>query len=324
MDTEKMDKDGDLFAGGDPIEGLELSSPEDRGDAVAEPEPTAEVAADDTVAKEEATEEEEVAAELGAAEPAPEPEPEPEPEESAPQSVVPRGRFDAELAKRKALEARLSEVEKQTAIQKQAEEQQYDFGAKEAEYMDAVLDGDKEKAMGIRNEIRQAESSMYQAQASQAQDAAVTQTREQLEFDNAIQNAITQHPELDTENEGYSEELLSMTNTMFAGYIQQGYRRADAMNLAVNQIMGMRASPALGEQAPQPQPTPVPGTTQTQVAQKVAQAAQQPPATQNVAESNAVGSADMLPDISRMSDDELLSWQEKNPTQWAELRGDFG
>lgn len=331
----------DVFAGADAPEEYTPPTAEERGD-VLEADTPAETKADtpaeteadtptEEVAEAEAstTEEDQVAEELGATEEAPVEEEatteEVEEDKTPATPTIPKTRLDAEVAKRKALEARLAEMDRTKKITADAEANRYDFGAKEAEYMDAVLDGDKEKAMALRAEIRTAEATQYQREAQQNQEATINQTREQLEFDTVLQDVMNKYPMLDTEKEEADSELLSHTNAIFAGYVQQGYLRADAMRMAVDTSMKafhpeLINPQALGEEKAVPA-EPVPGTTQTEVKRKVETAAKQPPTP--AGESNANNAADALPDITRMSDEELLSYANKNPDSFAKMRGDY-
>lgn len=307
----------DPFVGGDGREETAMGSPEDRGDYIPEEELVAEPTPDSTPDSEAEEIKQELAAEAEP-EPTPEPEPEPTPEVNA---HIPKARLDMEVAKRRALEERVKTFERTQMARASAEQNRFDFDSKEADYMDAVLDGDKDKAMSIRQEIRIAEETQYQSAAAQVQESAVSVTREQLEFDGVVNQAINHYPELDVNAANHSEQLLNMTNTMFAGYTQQGYTRADAMKMAVNDVMGMQTPAALGESSPEPAPAPVPTTVQTEVPKKVEAAAKQPPATQTMGEGDKAGASD-LPDITRMTDDELMSFAQKNPAKWAEMRGD--
>jgi len=338
----------DIFAGADTQEDYTPATAEERGDVIdaveesagtqdeqpVEVKATTKETADGSTTDEQ-TEEEQVAEELGAVDEtsddtAEEAEAsdgtEENQEASDPAPSIPKSRLDAEVAKRKALEARLAEVDRAKKVQADAQANQYDFGAKEAEYMDAVLDGDKEKAMALRGEIRAAEATQYQREAQQTQEATINQTREQLEFDVVVQESMDKYPMLNTEAEEADSNLLSHTNAIFSGYVQQGYLRADAMRMAVDTSIKafhpeLMNPPSLGESEGTSPAAPVPGTTQTEVKKKVETAAKQPPTP--VGESNANNAADAFPDISRMSDDELMNFANKNPDTFAKMRGDY-
>ena len=70
--------------------------------------------------------------------------------------MVPKSRLDEVLQKQKALQKQLDDLK---ATQKPAEEapEEYDFGAKEVEYQNLLLDGEAEKAAALRAEKRKSE-----------------------------------------------------------------------------------------------------------------------------------------------------------------------
>ena len=71
--------------------------------------------------------------------------------------MVPKSRLDEVLAKNKKMQKRIDDIEKQEAEVK-AEAPKYDFDVKEQEYQQLILDGESAKAVGLRNEIRKAET----------------------------------------------------------------------------------------------------------------------------------------------------------------------
>ena len=94
---------------------------------------------------EEEPEEEDVAAELeDAAEVKP-----------SKKQMVPKARLDEVLAKQKALQKQLDEMTAANVKTAEAPDA-YDFDTKEVEYQNMVLDGETEKAVALRREIRKA------------------------------------------------------------------------------------------------------------------------------------------------------------------------
>ena len=96
---------------------------------------------------------------------------EPSPVEEKKAPMVPKSRLDEVLAKQKALQKQLDDL--QTAkVEAVTEAPEYDFVAKEAEYQQFVLDGESEKAIALRTEIRNAEKQqiMFEVQQTTAQN----------------------------------------------------------------------------------------------------------------------------------------------------------
>ena len=69
--------------------------------------------------------------------------------------------MDQELAKRRQLENKIKELEEKTA-EKPQETVDFDFDDAETKYMEAVLDGETNKAKQIRAEIRAMERQQMQ------------------------------------------------------------------------------------------------------------------------------------------------------------------
>ena len=95
--------------------------------------------------------------------------------------MVPKSRLDEVLAKNKAMQKKLEEA---TAAEKVAAENapKYDFDAKEVEYQDLVLNGDTEKAVELRNEIRQAEKDQFMFEVQAKMGQTVQQNQEMTEL----------------------------------------------------------------------------------------------------------------------------------------------
>ena len=103
----------------------------------------------------------------------------PDPGESEPQSDpktenrIPKSRFDEVNERRKLAEKRLAELEAKEAAEAAARQGDFDFDGKEEEYMHAVVDGDFAKAKQIRTEIRNAEKTLFQSEATSGDQKTV-------------------------------------------------------------------------------------------------------------------------------------------------------
>jgi len=239
-----------------------------------------------------------------------------EPTEPVVADTIPKARLDAELAKRRAVEVRLQEYEKNAATGKEGDS--FDFDTKEEAYADAILDGDKELAKGLRGEIRQAELKQYQAENSQMSADTLQQATEQRTFDMAVQTLVVGNPAFDESGSTYDESLVERTNVMFSGYVNQGYTRADAIQMAADVMVGVSAPAVLGTPA---SAELVPKTVHSKVAEKVNAASKQPPRTGGVA--SAVAGKRNTPDVMGMSDTQFSAFIDKEPDTYHDLRGDF-
>ena len=207
------------FVGGDPIETPTAPTPESRGDivvvtpsattaafpdkpAVVEPATTTEPAAPATVAT--------------PAEPAAPAVAEPARDEKG--KFIPKARFDEVNERRKAAEKELADRKAADEAAAKATENQYDFDAKEQEYIDLVLDGKKAEAATLRKEIRAAEQASYKATANQEAQTVTTQQTVKQQVEAVSDRYAGDYEQFNPESENYSEELVNTVEVLMAGY----------------------------------------------------------------------------------------------------------
>lgn len=251
--------------------------------------------------------------------PDPTPEPEPEPEADAPR--IPKARFDEVNEERKRLRAEVERLraEMQTRPPEAPPEPvtpAYDFESKEKEYMEAVLDGDTDKALALRREIRQAEFDTIQAQVQKAvprADEAATVVQQRMANESALKEVNTAFPVFDPNSEAYDVDLTEEAVAIARGFIE--YRGMDfpsAIRKAADQVARLNGINRAGA-TPTAQPKPVADPKAVQ--QKLQQAARQPPTTPV----NSIPDEDSV-DVASMSDEEFMALPAKTR---ARLRGDF-
>lgn len=253
MPPEKNENEvSDVFAGGEPDD-LEVEG--DRGDDHVNPEdePIEGEVVDAGV--EEGTDGEEAEAEegeeaSGEAEEAPEgkaaededgePEPEPEPEPKK-QHRIPKERFDQVNDRRKIAEEQNLQLQERI---KQLEadggeggEDAFDFASKEQEYAEAIVDGEFEKAKTIRAEIRTADRAEMRKEMQATEQNATNRTKDQLAFDNTVNEYRGKFAEFDPESESYDDALTAEVVEMRDGYMASGnYSPAEALAKAAKTI----------------------------------------------------------------------------------------
>lgn len=237
--------------------------------------------------------------------------------ESKPSHMVPKSRMDAEIAKRRALEKRLAEIEraKQAAAAVETEVG-FDFEKAEESYMDAVLDGDKEKAKAIRAEIRQAERSAYVREAQSTASTVTEQTKAQLKFEDTVVRLQTDYPVFDPQSEVFDDALTQQALILRDGLIAQDYDPSDALTEAVQLVLARHHPELLQPQKAEVIPLPTKPTAQ-QVRKKVEAANQQPPKLGGDA-STAAGASN--PNLNDLSEEEFDALPE---SVLKKLRGDF-
>ena len=256
-------------------------------------------------------------------EPEPEPESEPEPEpKQKDQQRIPKSRFDEVNERRKAAEKRAAELERLQRANDPSKAVDFDFKDAEKRYMDAVIDGKTDEALQIREEIRAAERTYYQAEVQQAQQQAAEMTKAELALNEVINAAQTDYPVFDGTSEQFNEDVTQEAMDLFESFKSRGYDPAAAMRRAVNYtVKANDLSPASAEQEtasePEPQQAEKPKAkrrTKT-VDQKLADAEKQPPMP-----SQTRGGSEPDRDPMQMSEEEF---DKLDPKEEARLRGDI-
>ena len=335
-DDSIEDNNFDQFAGGDGREDFDASSL-DRGDIPEEEvDPTdAAIAhlvevADEAEAEEEAPEEEaeaaegeeEVESELEGDEAELEGEEveEEEVEEVAAKSdekshMVPKSRMDEEIARRRQLEDRLAKLE-ESSKPEVAPEPEFDFDGKEAEYMDAVLDGETDKAQKVRKEIRSAERDSMAKELRQDIHNTTNVTKQQLDLDVAVSDMVASYPVLDSNSEQADADMIADANELMGMYADRGMAQADALRKAVRMTLASNMPELLQPKAVGSKPALKKRTTDVN---KKLEAANKQPA-KLAGESAATRGNDVV-DISTMTD---ADFEKLSDAQMKRLRGDFG
>jgi len=331
--AENLDHDEnyDQFAGADAIEQDDLEGL-DRGD---DPEAVVEEAAEETTEEvaEETTEEvaeettegdaeaavsdeleEEEVVEEAAEEDAEEASVEAEKAEEKPH-MVPKSRMDEEIARRRQLEDRLAKLE-EAAKPKEPEKPEFDFDSKEAEYMEAVLDGETDKAKAVRKEIRTAERESMASELRNDISNTTNVTKQQLDLDTAVADMVAAYPVLDTSSDQADQEMIQEANELMGLYADAGMPSADALRKAVRLTLASNAPELLQPKTVAKKPTAKKRTTN--VEQKLEAANKQPA---KLAGESATTRTEETIDITMMTDTDFDKLSE---AQMKRLRGDFG
>ena len=202
---------------------------------------------------------------------------EPEPEKKETPKMIPKSRLDEVLTQNKALKKRIEQSEK---AQKGVEEtpETYDFDTKETDYMNAVLDGDQEKAKTIRKEIRQAERSHIESELAQNIEQKVTRSSTETAIQDAAHAIEEAFPIFDTSSPEFNEDLTTEVNKYMTGFIQSGQNPVEALEEATTYVLSKHdmidntseAVPVLGN-------TDKTAKKKSQISKKLKAAESQPP-----------------------------------------------
>ena len=225
---------------GDDAPALDLSfeTPEEETEEIAEED---EIVAEDETEEAVAEETEEVAAE-------PEPEAEldeevEEPEETpvveqktTKKPMVPKARLDEVLAKQKALQKQLDEINAAAEKTDEAPES-YDFDTKEVEYQNMVLDGETDKAVALRREIRKAEREQLEYEMRQEMSQTVNQDRQMTALQQAANAMEEAYPVFNRNSDSYNEEITNEVVELRDAFVMKGYEVVDALSKAVKYVV---------------------------------------------------------------------------------------
>ena len=157
-------------------------------------------------------------------------------EKPAKKTMVPKARLDEVLAKQKALQKQLDEVNAANAKSEEAPEE-YDFDTKEVEYQNMVLDGETDKAVALRREIRKAERTQLEFEMRQEMTKTVSQDRQVNALQQAASAMEESYPVFDQNAEEFNEDYTNEVVELRDAFIVQGFEAVDALSKAVNFVV---------------------------------------------------------------------------------------
>lgn len=237
-------------------------------------------------------------------------------EQKAP--MVPKSRLDEVLAKQKALQKQLDELN-QAKEQALKDAPEYDFAAKEAEYQELVLNGEAEKAVELRNEIRNAEKEQFMFEVQQKMGQTVQQSQEMTALQQKATEIQAKYPILDENSATFDADLTQEVLDLRDAFMVQGFSGADALQKATDYTLAAK-KPELLSPTPAPQPkvdnTVAEKKKVANINKKLQAADSQPPQMKG---EGARGEKKV--DLNMLSDDEFSALPEETLRR---LRGDFG
>ena len=162
--------------------------------------------------------------------------------------VIPRERFDAAQqkarAREEALQAKIADLEKQTAAQRMSADVQKLTNAiddLQEKYEDAVLDGKKEEARAIRKELAKLQDVMIEVKTQVSSEAAKREAIQELKYDAALAKAEVDHPELNPDSDEYDPALTDEVGVLLESFVLRGFTRDVALAKAVKYVVGAPA-----------------------------------------------------------------------------------
>ena len=241
-------------------------------------------------------------------------------EKAAKKPMVPKARLDEVLAKQKALQKQLDEI---NAANEKAEEapESYDFDAKEVEYQNMVLDGETDKAVALRREIRKAEREQLEYEMRQEMSQTVNQDRQMTALQQAANAMEDAYPVFDRNSDDFNEDMTNEVVELRDAFMMKGYEAVDALSKAVKYVVkdhdldqAQESAPSLAGKA---QKSDELAKKRAQVSKKLRAAEAQPPELPGESSSNH-GEKGL--DLSTMTEEEFDALPEATLKR---LRGDI-
>ena len=233
--------------------------------------------------------------------------------------MVPKSRLDEVLAKQKALQKQLDEAK---AAQAQVSENapEYDFGSKEAEYQQLVLDGEAEKAVELRNEIRNAEKEQFMFEVQAKMGQTVQKNQEMTELQAKAAEIEATFPVLNENSADFDVDLQNEVVELRNAFMSQGYTPADSLTKATEYTLAAKRpellNPTSVSQTPKVNEQVVEKKKVANINKKLQAADSQPPSMKG---ESAKG--DKKIELHKLSDDEFSALPEETLRR---MRGDFG
>ena len=234
--------------------------------------------------------------------------------------MVPKSRLDEVLAKQKALQKQIDEMN-QVKIESVTESPEYDFATKELEYQQLVLDGEGEKATALRTEIRNAEKQQIMFEVQQTTTQNIQESTEVQAIQARAAELEKQYPIFDVNSAEHDPDVLKEALELRDAFMTQGYDGPYALERAVNTTLTLKKPELLQTEAPKVDPKVAELNKKKQTAKvsaKIEASQQQPPAMKG---EGAAQRGDKPIDLNKLSEKEFQALPDETLKR---LRGDFG
>tara|TARA_R100001082_G_scaffold86258_1_gene52833 strand:+ start:1057 stop:2112 length:1056 start_codon:yes stop_codon:yes gene_type:complete len=241
--------------------------------------------------------------------------------------MVPKSRLDEVLAKQRKLQEQLDAltVEKETVPSEPVPEA-YDFDSKELEYQEHVLNGETDKAVALRKEIRAAEKTQLEFEMGQKFNQYTDQSQQLQALQKAAIEMETQYPVFDKNSDTFNEDYTNEVIQLRDAFVSQGNDVVEALQKAVTYVVKTNDIETISETSTLDAPAPKQTTKTTdqvakkrkEVSKKLKAAETQPP---DMPGESSSAHGEKVVDISSMTDDEFNALPEATLKR---LRGDIG
>lgn len=240
---------------------------------------------------------------------------------------IPKWRYDEAQAKAKqridALNKRIEELESATTAKK-ANDQVAQYKAAlddlQDKYEDLVLDGKKNDAKVVRQQIAKMQDDLAEYRAAQKSDEARAAAVDQMKFDVTLARHEAAYPVLNPDSEQFDQDVTEEVADLTESFIARGYNRAAALDRAVKYVM--RGTEKQDSKGSQDTKEVIEAKRREEARRKAAEAARkQAPDTKGIGkDSDKMGEKDKGQiDVMRMKQKDFVKLDEDT---LAKLRGD--
>lgn len=238
---------------------------------------------------------------------------------------IPKYRFDEVNERAKKAEAEIERRDTETAAAKKAEENAFDFDAKEKEYMEVLLDGKTDKALELRKEIDAAKEVKWKSETTAETRVAVDSDAEQTELTSLSDQAQDLYPVFDPKHEDFDQAMIKRVLVYYQGYAVSGEakNKGDAFVMALADVVQQeKLDEKYGDAKPDPKPKEKKvddpkAEKKRKDKEKLAGKTHRPVAGEGTSSDS---SGAVVPDIDKMTDEEM---EALPPAALARIRGDF-
>jgi len=216
------------------------STAEDRGDELDSGTDSPEEA-DSEQEEEETAEAEESSDEESAGEDSDEESDESTEADSSSNIRIPKYRFDQVNNMRKELAKKLSRAEERIkALTEAVQGTDFDFDAKEQQYIDALTEGDTDKAKALRTEIRAAERAAFETESAVKATLMAEQAAQRGIVDDFVETIESMYPQLDKTSSVFDEAAYKEATLRVRMFAELGHNPIDAIAKASEEMAQSR------------------------------------------------------------------------------------
>lgn len=158
---------------------------------------------------------------------------------------IPKERFDQAVAKaRKEAEAERAKAaelqEKLDAMQGAADTDKIEekIDKLEDELEGAIKDGNVDKKLRLRKEIRKLNQEIAETKAAQHAARATAVAIERITYDSLVKETEAAHPELNPDDEGYDQDVVDELNEYKEAFEAKGHGSTESLRKALRAIYG--------------------------------------------------------------------------------------